>query len=218
MPSQPGGSSSTRVRVPGRVVRRGRSGSRVERELITPSSHRRAHRHRPLRSARALRRVLRCAARRGGRRRRPRSHGKPKAGASSKSVRVLSRRSPRAFRFARRSWPLRTGVLIATFHRAAPARRGAFVDERRVVAATEADLRRAARPWSRRSPRGFARLALERITSDRLIATFRCATCVALRASMGGAGCRRRAQARADAKRSSSPLGQCGLRSGVFSA
>jgi len=48
-------------------------------------------------------------------------------------------------------------VLIATFRCAAPAR-GAFVDERRVIAATKAAERtyESARPWSRRSPRAFA--------------------------------------------------------------
>ena len=35
--------------------------------------------------------------------------------------------------------PLRIGVPIATFHCAAPARCGAFADERRIVAATKAD-------------------------------------------------------------------------------
>jgi hypothetical protein len=45
-------------------------------ERIALASHLRAHRHLPLRYARALRRVRRCAARRGGRRRRPRADAK----------------------------------------------------------------------------------------------------------------------------------------------
>ena len=95
-------------------------------------------------------------------------------------------------------------MLIATFRCAAPARCGAFADERRIVAGDEggdvdADAKRASvrsgvqlRFWrtrfsrssgrqrrrgSRRSIR-FARLELERITplhTGALIATFRCA-------------------------------------------
>ena len=58
--------SPTRGRVPGRVVRRGRSG--VGRWHA--SYHRRVHRNLPLRRVRALRRVRRRTKHRGGRRRR----------------------------------------------------------------------------------------------------------------------------------------------------
>jgi len=60
------------VRVPGHVVRRGRC--ELDLERIAPFQHRRAHRHLPSRRARAWRRVRRCAARRGRRRRRPSVH------------------------------------------------------------------------------------------------------------------------------------------------
>ena len=49
--------------------------------------------------------------------------------------------------------PRGPSVLIATFHRAAPARRGEFVDEWRIVAGDEADGR--AHPWSGRSARAL---------------------------------------------------------------
>jgi hypothetical protein len=55
-------------------------------------------------------------------------------------VSLVASLAARAFRSARRSWrlSLRTGVLSATFRRAASARCGAFSGERRVVAATGA--------------------------------------------------------------------------------
>jgi len=58
---------------------------------------------------------------------------------------------------ARTVAPGRTGVLIATLRCDAPARCGAFADERRVVAGTKADgcTGERARPWSCRSLRAF---------------------------------------------------------------
>jgi hypothetical protein len=92
------------------------------------ASHRRAHRH-------------------------PTSHGGHRQPCAS-----LSRRSPRAVRcraLARATGsPLHIGLLIATFRCAAPARCGAFVDVRRIVAGDDDGRVRHSeppRPWSRRS-------------------------------------------------------------------
>jgi hypothetical protein len=103
------------------------------RELITRPSHWRNHRHLPLRSARTLRRVRRCAA--------PRYRD---AGdeCTDERARSWSRRKRRAYRFAKLSGNnLRTGALIVTLRCAAPARRGAFADERRMVG-------RWPKPWT----------------------------------------------------------------------
>ena len=73
-------------------------------------------------------------------------------------ARPWSRRSPRVLRGLELELiaTLQAGKLIATFHRAAPARYGAFADGRRVVMGDEGGrvYCKRARPWSRRAGDG----------------------------------------------------------------
>jgi hypothetical protein len=73
-------------------------------------------------------------------------------------ARPWSRRSPRVLRGLELELiaTLQAGKLIATFHRAAPARYGAFADGRRVVMGDEGGrvYCKRARPWSRRAGYG----------------------------------------------------------------
>jgi hypothetical protein len=129
-PPTSGGRSSTNGRRPW-LRRSPRAFARLERDLVTPFSYRLVHNHLPLGCAGALRRVRRWAARRGRDEGGLRAPALCSAFADQRRIVAGDADGRMRSRSAHSTTnPLRTGLLIATFRRAAPARGGAFADGR----------------------------------------------------------------------------------------